>query len=90
MWITFIYIIGLAAGLFWLYQLWSVVRMKDGDFPDRNDKLMWSLLVFFGFLLGAILFAVWKSEYAHTKAKNAEKKLEKELQELIHKSDNKA
>jgi heme/copper-type cytochrome/quinol oxidase subunit 2 len=47
--------------LFWLGQLWNVVTSSDSDFPDRNDKLMWAIIVMFGSVLGAAVFALWKS-----------------------------
>lgn len=50
---------------FWVIVLWSVVSSGDDEFPGRNDKLMWSLIVFFGFVVGAALFVVWRWEQAH-------------------------
>ena len=79
-----IFIFGLIAFLFWLSQLWLVVKMHDSDFPDRNDKLMWFLLVFFGFILGALLFMVWRIEHANIKVRETEKKLEDDFQEIIN------
>jgi len=80
-----IFLFGLIAFLFWLSQLWLVVKMQDSDFPGRNDKLIWFLLVFFGFILGAFLFMVWRIEHANIKIREAEKKLEDDFHEIISK-----
>jgi len=82
---TFISIIGLIAFLFWLSQLWLVVKMHDSDFPDRNDKLMWFILVFFGSILGAVLFMIWRIEHTNVRVRETKKKLEDDFHEIINK-----
>jgi heme/copper-type cytochrome/quinol oxidase subunit 2 len=82
---TTIIMIGLIAFLFWLSQLRQVVKMHDSDFPDRNDKLMWFLLVFFGSILGALLFMIWRIERDNVKVRETEKKLEDDFHEIINK-----
>ena len=74
-------ILTLIAAAFWLLTLWSVVSTSDDDFPGRNDKLMWAIIVFFGFVLGAILFIVWKSEYQRSRI--SARKLETEMQGVL-------
>jgi len=80
-----ILIIGLIAFLFWLSELRLVIKMHDSDFPDRNDKLMWFLLVFFGSILGAVLFMIWRIEHVNAKVRESEKKLEDDFHEIINK-----
>jgi len=48
------------AFLFWAAQLLDVLPRKDDDFPGRNDKMMWGLIVFFGGFLGAIVYSISK------------------------------
>lgn len=57
-------IIGLA--VLWIIQFWDVVTCDDMDFPGKNDKLMWGLIVFFGSIPGAISYAVWRFVYERT------------------------
>jgi cyanate permease len=80
-----IFMFGLIAFLFWLSQLRLVVKMHDSDFSNRNDKLMWFLQVFFGFILGAVLFMIWRIEHANVKVRETEKKLEDDFHEIINK-----
>ena len=42
---------------------------------------MWAIIVFFGFVLGAILFIVWKSEYQRSRI--SARKLETEMQGVL-------
>ena len=80
-----IIIIGLIAFLFWLSELRIVIKMHDSDFPGRNDKLMWFMLVFFGSILGALLFMIWRIERVNVKVRETEKKLEDDFHEIINK-----
>ena len=67
-----IFLIGVAlAAIFWIYQLWSVVSSDDADYPNRNDKLMWAMVVLFGSVLGALLFVLWKFDHALKKDSQA-------------------
>jgi len=75
-------VIGLIAFRFWLSQLLLVIKMRDSEFLDRNDKLMWFLLVFFGSILGALLFWFRGYEFSNAKAKETELKLEREFREI--------
>lgn len=77
-----VFTIGLVAFLFWLSQLLVVVKMHDSDFPDRNDKLMWFLLIFLGSLPGAILFLLCRYDFTNVKLREKEQKLEEELHEV--------
>lgn len=53
-------LVTLAVLFFWVYELISVISMKDEQFDGRNDKLIFFLLVFFGSIFGAVGFAFWK------------------------------
>ena len=66
MWILVGFII-LVSVVFWILQFWSVLLMRDEDFPGKNDKIMWALIVFFGSAVGAILFAIWRWEHEHNR-----------------------
>ena len=59
----------LAALLFWLAMVWTVVNLAEDDFPGRNDKLMWAIIVFFGSVVGAAIFASWVRKIASDKRK---------------------
>ena len=53
-------LISIGCLLFWVSQLWTVVNMSDQDFNGRYDKLMWAMIILFGSILGAIMFALWR------------------------------
>ncbi|MHC5056836.1 MAG: hypothetical protein ACYTKD_19295 [Planctomycetota bacterium] len=54
--------------IFWACQLLSLMRMKDEEFPGRYDKVLWFIIVFFGSLLGALIFWLWKVGRADDRA----------------------
>lgn len=66
--------IALLVLLFWLYQLADVVTMRDEEFDGRNDKLIWFLIVVWGFVFGSFAFFVWKN------ARQREKETEREME----------
>jgi hypothetical protein len=39
--------------IFWIYMLIDVFRRV---FPDEKEKMIWSLIVFFGFFPGAVIY----------------------------------
>ena len=47
--------------LIWLLILKDVITMRDEDFPGRNDKLIWFIVVFFGNVFGAFAFFTWRT-----------------------------
>ena len=61
--IFFLVLFSIILFVFWLNEFWTIVNMKDDDFPNRNDRLMWAVIVFFGNVLGAAIFAIWKVQY---------------------------
>ena len=74
-------ILALVAAVFWFLTLCSVLSASDEEFPGRNDKLMWAIIVFFGSVLGAILFFFWKWEYQ--RSLESARKLEREVQDML-------
>lgn len=63
--------LAVAAFLFWLYELWAVATMSDSDFPGRNDKLIWVIIVLFASVIGAVLFVLWQIEQNVQHSSNA-------------------
>jgi hypothetical protein len=48
-------LLGLLSQVFWL---WMFIECLVKEPDDSNDKLLWGLIIFFGNLLGAILYFV--------------------------------
>jgi len=46
-------IIGLAVFIFWLWSLLDIIR---SDFKDSATKIIWFILVFFLYFLGAAIY----------------------------------
>ncbi|MHC4253242.1 MAG: hypothetical protein ACYS9X_29330 [Planctomycetota bacterium] len=63
--------------IFWACQLLSLMRMRDEEFPGRYDKILWFIIVFFGSLLGALIFWLWKVGRAD------ERELASEMGEIV-------
>jgi len=63
--------VAVAAFLFWLYVLWTAATMPDSDFPGRNDKVIWVMIVLFTPIIGALLFALWQLEQSMQRRANA-------------------
>ena len=50
--------------VFWLGQLLDVLHRSDDEFPGRNDKLIWTIVVLFGNVVGAIIYWLSKQKAA--------------------------
>ena len=48
-------IVGIASTVFWI---WMLVDCLVKEPSDTNDKLLWALIIFFGHLLGALLYVL--------------------------------
>ena len=55
-------IFGLILLGFWLTQLVDLMWRHDEEFPGRFDKLIWGLVLVFGWIVGAIAFWFWKTQ----------------------------
>jgi len=42
---------------FWFAQVLDIVNRSDDDFPERNDRVVWLLIVLLVPVVGAILYA---------------------------------
>lgn len=51
-------LVGLLALLGQVFWLWMFVECLVKEPDDTNDKLLWGLVIFFGNLLGALLYFV--------------------------------
>ena len=67
----------LALLVYWVCKFFELMNMDDGEFVGRYDKVLWFIVVVFGFVLGAILFAIWKRFGA------AERRLEREMAQTV-------
>ncbi|WP_197528668.1 PLDc N-terminal domain-containing protein [Aeoliella mucimassa] len=47
--------LAIAANIFWL---WMFIECLVKEPSDTNDKILWALVIFFGHLLGAVLYLV--------------------------------
>jgi hypothetical protein len=50
----------LSALIFWLRQLIDVMQRSDDDFPGRNDKLIWAVVIVLGNVFGALAYWIAK------------------------------
>ncbi len=57
-------VIGIALLIFWIVELFDLMGKRDDEFPGRYDKVLWFIVIFFGFALGALIFVLWKSRQA--------------------------
>ena len=48
----------IATFVFWIWMLIDCLKRKENQFPNKetNDKIFWSLIIFFTYLIGAILY----------------------------------
>ena len=53
-------LVGLFLLLFWLWQLLDLMNRGDDEFPGRFDKLIWGMILLFGWVVGAVAFCLWK------------------------------
>ena len=77
-------LVGVAAFLFWMVQLWTALTMTDEEFPGRNDKLVWVMVVFFGSVIGALLFVCWRAGRAFQQ--ESEARLARKMTEALYDS----
>lgn len=47
--------------IFWAHQLLTLMWMPDDAFPGRYDKLIWAGILIFTFVIGAIVFLIWRT-----------------------------
>ena len=73
-------IISLIFFVYWIRQFCEVIRAGDSDFPGRNDKLMWAIIIFFGSLPGALLYSYWK--WSHATAHATDIELYREMEKI--------
>ena len=59
------------AFIFWAVQLADLMRRKDDDFPGQHDKVLWAIIIFFGALLGAVIY--WFAKPRHRTSRAAAK-----------------
>ncbi len=52
-------VVGLVAGLFWLWQLKDLLFRDVGYFESHTHKLVWFLVLFVGNIIGAIWYYRW-------------------------------
>ena len=53
------YLIGVSVVLFaliWMSAVGDLMARRDQDFPGKNDKLAWALILCFGQLFGGIVY----------------------------------
>jgi len=50
-----LFLVSLAAFVFWLWMLTDCLRKAH---PDQNDKLLWTLVILFANIMGAVLYFV--------------------------------
>jgi|GEM_PF-3246597 len=86
----FIILLAVLAVLFWIHELWKLLLMKDDEFDGRNDKLIWFIFVFFGSLLGALLFCLWRISRTTNAERSGrtEKFLRQTMTEALEKREN--
>lgn len=58
--VVIVVILAILLVVFWISQLLSLMNMRDEQFAGRHDKVLWFIVVFFGTLLGAFVFWLWK------------------------------
>jgi uncharacterized membrane protein len=53
---------------FWFAQVLDIVNRSDNDFPERNDRVVWLLVVLLIPIVGAILYASRKPPMVQSSA----------------------
>lgn len=54
-WIYLILLIYIIPGILWL---WALIDLVKSEFPDKNMKLIWALIIIFIPLIGSIIYLV--------------------------------
>jgi H+/Cl- antiporter ClcA len=65
---SFLYLLAIIVGLFWLIQLIDLFIRDRGDFESHTHKLVWFLVLVSGSIVGAIWYYFWKRHAIAAKA----------------------
>lgn len=55
-----IIVVGFLAFWFWLACIRDLMDRRDDEFPGKNDKVAWAIILVFTTLLGAVLYSCRK------------------------------
>ena len=53
-------LVAVAFVIFWASQLYDLMCRKDDEFPGRNDKVLWVLILILLPVIGVVLYWFWK------------------------------
>jgi hypothetical protein len=65
---SFLYLLGIIVGLFWLSQLIDLFIRDPREFGSHTHKLTWFLVLVSGSVVGALWYYFWKRHVIAAKA----------------------
>lgn len=69
---SFLYLLAIIVGLFWLIQLIDLLLRDVRGFESHTHQLAWFLVLFSGSIVGALWYYFWKRRVIVAKAERTE------------------